>query len=145
MTNVLTLYQMIQHELQLPALPTKHFLIYVLAVEAELNQIPLLQELLYLLPSGLDLELIYCSPAAKAICDQKGDKPCLLSKEHVLDVQHGKSRLRVKLDANHGLYEEVPNNMAPTAVLGLNAGLGSYQTWGPAMNKILRMGTPFCF
>lgn len=146
MTNVLTIYQMIQHELQLPALPTKSFQIYVLAVEAELNQIPLLQELLYLLP-GLDLELVLLSPAAKDLCDQKRNHPnCLLAQNDcVLDVQHDKSRLRVKIDPDYGLYEDVPFTVEPTAVLGLNAGLASYQTWGPAMHKLLRQGTPFCF
>jgi hypothetical protein len=33
----------------------------------------------------------------------------------------------------------------PDAVLGLNAGLGSYPAWQAALHKIIRMGTPFCF
>ena len=146
MGNVLTIYQMIVHELQLPALQKSHLQVYVLAVESELNQIPLLQELLYLLPPGTDLELIYISPAAKAICDEAKGKTCLLTNgEYVLDAKNGKSRLRVKLEKQHGLYEDVPNNIIPDAVIGLNTGLGSYQTWGPAMHKIIRVGTPFCF
>lgn len=152
MTNVLTIYHMIQNVLQLPALQ-KPLLVYVLAVESELNQIPLLQELTHVLPS-VDLELVNLSPAAKAICDTAvaqgaGGDSCLLSpgKEYVLDIQNEttQSRLRVKLDRMHGLYDEVPYNVQPDAVLALNAGLGAYPAWAPAMQKILRQGTPFCF
>eukprot|EP00978_Attheya_sp_CCMP212_P006992 scaffold16351_cov64-Attheya_sp.AAC.1 len=145
MTNVLSIYQMIQHELELLALGSS-LKVYVLAVEAELNQIPLLQELLYLLP-GVDLELIYLSPAAKAICDEAKDKPCLLTRRNftVLDVQEGTGRLRVKLDPDYGHYDEVAHDIVPDAVLGLNAGLGSYSAWAPTLHKIIRMGTPFCF
>lgn len=145
MTNVLTIYQMIQHELQLPALQ-KSLQVYVLAVESELNQIPLLQELLYLLPD-VDLELIYLSPSAKAICTEAKDRPCILTRNEytVLDLQEGNSRLRVKLDPVHEYYDDVPNSIEPDAVIGLNAGLGSYSAWAPTMHKILRMGTPFCF
>ena len=147
MTNVLTLYHMIRHELELPALG-KSLQVYVLAVESELNQIPLLQELLYLLP-GIDLELIYLSPSAKVICDEakERDKSCLVLNDNyvVLDVQEGQGRLRVRLDPNYGHYDEVPHTIVPDAVLGLNTGLGSYAAWAPAMHKIIRMGTPFCF
>jgi hypothetical protein len=162
MTNCLTLYHMIQNELRLyPARSIgqqeKELQIYVLAVEAELNQIPLLQELLYLMP-GINLELIYLSPAAKAICDEaagnnnnNNPKSLLLASGNhvVLDVQDNKNggRLRVRLDPDHGLYEDVPNTLQqrPDAVVGLNAGLASYKTWAPAMHKIIRMRTPFCF
>jgi hypothetical protein len=145
MTNVLTIYHMIQHELQLPALQ-KSLQVYVLAVETELNQIPLLQELLYLL-DGVDLELIYLSPAAKAICDEAKDRSCILTSNNytVLDVKEGNSRLRVRVDPVHEYYDDVPNSVEPDAVIGLNAGLGSYPAWAPTMNKILRMSTPFCF
>ena len=147
MTNVLTMYQMIMYELELPALQ-KSLQIFVLAVESELNQIPLLQELLYLMP-GIDLELIYLSPSAKAICDEAKarDKPCLLLNETftVLDVREGQGRLRVRLDPDHAHYDEIPHTMIPDAVLGLNTGLGSYPAWAPAMHKIIRMGSPFCF
>lgn len=145
LSNVLTIYQMIQHELELPALKSC-LKVYVLAVESELNQIPLLQELLYLLP-GTDLELIYLSPATKAICDEAKGTSCIITnrKYTVLDVKEGNSRLRVTLDPEHEYYDEIPNNCEPDAVLGLNAGLGSYSTWAPTMHKILRMGTPFCF
>ena len=145
MTNVLTIYQMIQHELQLPALQ-KSLQVYVLAVESELNQIPLLQELLHLLPE-VDLELIFLSPAAKAICKEAKDRPCILTRKNyvVLDVKEGNSRIRVRIDPVHEHYDDVPNSIEPDAVIGLNAGLGSYPAWAPTMHKILRMGTPFCF
>lgn len=153
MTNVLTLYQMIQNELHLydPEYDSGddgeiELMVYVLAVEAELNQIPLLQELLHLMP-GIRLELIYLSPAAKDLCDQaiSTSDNLLTAKEHVLDVRQGKGRLRARLDRNFGLFDEVPNTIQPDAVLGLNAGLASYKTWAPAMHKLIRMGTPFCF
>ncbi|CAB9501949.1 zinc finger MYND domain-containing protein 15-like [Seminavis robusta] len=152
MTNVLTLYHMLQNELHLydphpkEGQQAEPLQIYVLAVEAELNQIPLLQELLHLMP-GIDLELIYLSPAAKAICEQAaGSDNLLTTSNYVLDVtaQHG-GRLRVRVDPTYALYEDVPNTIQPHAVVGLNAGLASYKTWAPAMHKILRMGTPFCF
>jgi hypothetical protein len=153
MTNTLTLYQMIRNELRLydPSdnnNQEEELLIYVLAVEAELNQIPLLQELLHLMP-GIRLELIYLSPAAKSLCDEavknNNQNSLLTAGEHVLDVQENGGRLRVKIDREYGLYEDVPNTIQPDAVVGLNAGLAAYKSWAPAMHKILRMGTPFCF
>ena len=162
MTNVLTIYHMIQNVLQLPALE-KPLLVYVLGVESELNQIPLLQELTHLLPT-IDLELVYLSPAAKAICDtaaqqqqqqqqeRQGNNSLLSNNtEYVLNVQNEatKRRLRVKLDKTYSLYGDVPydddDEVLPDAVLALNAGLGAYPlSWAPAIHKMLRMGTPFC-
>ena len=65
MTNVLTVYQMIHHELKLSK-KNDVLTVYLLDVETELNQLPLFGELAYLLP-GVDLTLIMTSPSAKEI------------------------------------------------------------------------------
>lgn len=147
MTNVLTIYHMIHHCLQLPALK-KALKLYVLAVESELNQIPLLEELTHLLP-GLDLELVFLSPAAKSVCAvaTQHEQKCLLLNENniVLDFANGSGRLRVRVDPEYEYYDDVPYDIVPDAILGLNVGLASYPAWAPTMQKILRMGTPFCF
>ena len=68
LTNVLTKYQMIYHELKLQE-KSKNLHVFVLGAETELNQIPLFGKLAYLMP-GIDLELTFVSPATKAICDE---------------------------------------------------------------------------
>lgn len=59
LTNVLTIYHMIVHEFKFHLRKPKndkHYVIYVLGAERELNSLPLLEELAYLLP-GIDVEL----------------------------------------------------------------------------------------
>jgi hypothetical protein len=144
LTNVLTVYQMLFHELKLTQ---KRLRVYILGVETELNQIPLFQELLYLLPPGVHLELVMVSPAAKAISHEARGrrKTSLLAQDHVLDVRHGESRLQVTIDGKHEFFHDVPNIPSPDAVLALNAGLGSYHTWHNTMHKIIRLEIPFCW
>jgi hypothetical protein len=144
LTNVLTVYQMIFHELKLTQ---KRLRVYILGVETELNQIPLFQELLYLLPPGVHLELVMVSSAAKAISHEARGrrKTSLLAQDHVLDVRHGESRLQVTIDGKHEFFHDVPNDPMPDAVLALNAGLDSYPTWRNTIYKIIRLEIPFCF
>lgn len=147
LTNVLTIYQMIHHELKLSS--RKTLVIHLLGVETELNQIPLFEELLYLLP-GIDLEIVMISAAAKDVCDEVKSKPkknqCIARRKYVLDVTDsvGKGRIRVRLHPDHDMYHDVPESSRPDAVLALNAGLGSYQGWAMSVYKILRLGIPFC-
>lgn len=150
LTYVLTVYQMIYHELKLPQKKDK-LCVYLLAVEVELNQIPLFRELLYLLPNGTDLELILQSSAAKAIHKEAKSfgKHCILNhNDYVLDAvdKVGKRRVRIKIE---GEYEYFHDNLdvshIPDAVIGLNAGLGAYTTWSRTLLKLFDLNIPFCF
>lgn len=151
LTNVLTVYQMIFHELDMLNQTKKKLCVYLLGVEAELSQLPLFRELAFLLPA-IDLELILVSPATKAICDEaRSHKKSLLAQatdKCVVDTRisgGGEGRVRVKVEPNHAVFFDVPIVRSPDAVLGLNAGLGSYPAWRPTMYKLLRMKIPFCF
>lgn len=152
LTNVLTVYQMIHHELEL----TKHkkdLVVYFLGVEIELNHIPLYQELAYLMP-GIDLELIMVSPAAKAICKSKERRPqSILARctdNTVLDFKDTSAggRIRVRLADYAYLHERTLDDAMkgyPDAFIALNVGLGSYPSWEPTMAHILQMSFPFAF
>lgn len=144
---VLTVYQMIFHELKLLE-RKKKLCVYLLGMEIELNLVPLFGELAYLLPA-VDLELVLVSPAVKSICEEaRSHKRSMIARgDCVLDVTDakGKGRVRVKLEPKHALFASIPNYPKPDAVLCLNAGLGSYPEWQPTMNKILRLEIPFAF
>jgi len=167
LTNVLTVYQMIYHELQLTqrdddnttkGSKNKSLVVYFLGAENELNFIPLFGELAFLLP-GIDLKLVMISPSVKSICDKAAttthSSKSLLHNcvDHtVLDVQDntaGGGRVRVKLDAHHAYLHDYDMSSAstekPDAVIGLNAGLGSYPSWNGTIAYLLRHQIPFCF
>jgi len=168
LTNILTIYHMILHDLNLTNHNKKTITIYLLGVETELNYIPIFVELAFLLP-GIDLAIIMVSPAAKAICEKAIKKPqyskSILAKGfggerhlvQVLDFQDpidttgGGGRVRVKLVADFNYIHESESTMdilmsnPPDAILGLNAGLGSYPDWIQTMMGILDMAVPFAF
>jgi hypothetical protein len=147
LTNVLTVYQMINHELKLPQ-KQKNISVCLLGVEKELNQIPLFAELAYLLP-GVDLKLTMVSSGAEAICQEALSlkEKTLLTKggDYVLDVSDpkGGGRIRVKINRENEFFHDVPIHPSPDAVLALNAGLGSYPTWEDSIHQILRRGLRF--
>lgn len=147
---VLTVYQMIHHELRLTK-KSKTLKVSLLGVESELNFIPLFAELAYLLP-GIDLELIMTSPTAKGACDRSKKYPgSILNKSTtVLDfrapINDGGGRLRVTLDPMYNFWCETDfNGNYPDAVIGLNAGLGSYEPWKKTLFMLLSLKIPFAF
>ena len=151
LTNVLTVYQMLYHELKLPQ--KKNVLsVWLVGAEKQLNQIPLFQELLHLLPPGVKLDLVFTSPATKEIC-KKGRsrtayKRSIINRgEYVLDVSgDNSSKLRVKLDSEHEFFHEVTTSFCDVdAVIGLNAGFGTYSSWGQTIHALLRGRVPFSF
>ena len=149
LTNVLTVYQMLNHELQPFLGGKKELKVLVLGPEVELNQIPLFSELVYLMPN-IDLELTFVSPATKAICDEARTRPKSLIKKssHILDVRApsdlGNGRVRIKLDSSQEYLHYAPNFESDAAV-GLNAGLASYEEWHGTMHMLLMMRIPFSF
>jgi len=162
LTNVLTVYHMIFHKLKLQE-KKKKLCVYLLGVEVELNQIPLFGELVHLLPSGVELELIFLSEAAKAICAEArllNNKKSILLKAsnknegYVLGVSaadsggSGQRRVCIKLDSEYQYFHEInPSTFAsmPDAVLGLNAGLPAYDTWTYTVHMLLVLKIPFSF
>jgi hypothetical protein len=150
LTNVLTVYQMIFHELKLHRGKKKGELrVMVLGSERELNQIPLFEELAYLIP-GIDLTLVFVSPATKAICDEALTRPRSLIRknEYILDFhappESGSGRIRIELDSSQEYFFTKPDHV-PDAAVGLNAGLASYPQWSNTMHMLLRLNIPFCF
>ena len=67
LTNVLTVYHMIYHELGLGR--EEQLSVFLMGPEVELNQIPIFGELVYLLPDT-DLKLKLVGPAVKGLCDE---------------------------------------------------------------------------
>lgn len=168
LSYVLTVYQMLHHELGFCAQETSKnkstLRVYLVGVESELNFIPIFAELAFLMP-GIDLNLIMISPAAKQICleSKKYPNSILQGKrgrsskrdqgnlEHtVLDIPSPEGgRLRVGLCSQVEYLHEiarVPFSLPlPHAVIGLNAGLGSYGTWARSILGLLDVNIPFCF
>lgn len=150
LTNVLTIYQMIYHELKLQE-KSKNLHVFVLGAETELNQIPLFGELAYLMP-GIDLELTFVSPATKAICDEASSIPTSLIHQDktVLHVQApaqcGNGRVRVHLNSEVEYFNHPEGfHKVPDAVVGLNAGLATYPQWYGTMYMMLTYKIPFSF
>jgi hypothetical protein len=164
LTHVLTVYQMLFHDLEFLATTTngkkkkKKRSVYLLGVEVELNQIPLFAELAFLLP-GIDLTLRMVSPAAKGICKEaKEHYPTSIIAQNddniVFDFRAPSNdaggvggRVRIQLIEESEYFADLTNSksMSADAVLGLNAGLATYSAWIPTMRKILVCGMPFAF
>jgi len=53
--------------------------------------------------------------------------------------------IRVSLEKQHAFFHDIDNFTAPDAVVGLNAGIGSYQEWAPTMVRLVATRIPFCF
>jgi hypothetical protein len=110
LTNVLTIYQMIQHELKLMGhnnnnLKTTQLKMYVCGPEVELNQVPMFAELAFLLPKT-DLMLYWVSPAVKGLCDEaKENHPnswVVKNKYIVLDTDRDYPDMRHKITTVKG-------------------------------------------
>lgn len=154
LTNVLTVYQMLYHSLKI-ARPGKALTVYMLGAETELNQLPIFSELAYLLP-GVCLRLVLISPAVKTICGKAAETPkrsVLKSAPDglVLDVcapaKAGGGRVCVQLDEREFVFSRFSahGNTLPDAVVALNAGLDTYQTWPRAMAQILHHRVQYVF
>jgi hypothetical protein len=145
LTNMLTVYQMIFHELKLHRGKKKDELrVMVLGSEREVNQIPLFEELAYLIP-GIDLTLVFVSPATKAICDEALTRPRSLIRKNKYDIldfhappESGSGRIRIKLDSSQEYFFIKPD-FVPDAAVGLNARLVSYPQWSNTMYMLLRI------
>lgn len=158
LTNVLTVYQMLFHNLGLYAKwikrPKKKRQVYLLGVEVELNFIPLFTELAYLLP-GIDLTIHMVSPAAKQLCTEGAKFPdSILAQSHnniVLDAHApsaiGGGRIRVELVDESEYFADLASmkSFSADAILGLNAGLATYSAWIPTLRKTLVCKMPFAF
>jgi hypothetical protein len=169
LTHVLTVYQMLVHDLGFLAATTtttttttttngkkkkKKRSVYLLGVEVELNQIPLFAELAFLLPD-IDLTIRMVSPAAKGLCKEAQKYPTSIIAQNkdniVLDFRApadaGGGRLRIQLVEESEYFADLTDSksMSADAVLGLNAGLATYSAWIPTMRKILVCGMPFAF
>jgi hypothetical protein len=153
LTNVLTICHMILHKLLLGKTKSpcngEYFIVYVLGAESELNSLPLLEELAYLLPPEMDVHLKYLSPAVKHLVDKAAQKfpnsYIMNCGEYVVDksVAEG-GRVRVSLERQHALYHDVSNFAVVDAVVALNAGIGTYLDWAFTMCKLHAFQTPFC-
>ena len=157
LTYVLSVYQMLHHELNFTRENgAKHLYVHLLGPEIELNFIPLFAELSYLMP-GIDLELVMVSPAVNSICT-KAKQPkysnSIIRKSSssgaVLDATapdaNGGGRVRVVLQEGSDYFHQIPFKPftpRPDAVLALNAGLASYECWKPTLDKLLRWKIPF--
>lgn len=152
-TDVLTIYQMIIHEFELhrrrPA-NGEFCVIYVLGAEKELNYLPVLEELAWLLPKGMDLELSFVSPAVKRLVKMAGPshpKSHLMTcGEYVTDkTAPGGGRVRVALKGRHALFHNIKLSTLPDAVVGLNAGITEYPEWPKTIMTLLEREIPFSF
>jgi hypothetical protein len=157
LTDVLTIYQMIVHVLKLPqsTVPRngrQHFLVYVLGAERELNRLPLLEELAVLLPNGVNLELRFISPAVQTLCNKAKALPnsfLATCGDYVIDHELSQgARIRVSLDSQHSFFHDVKFHdvhTIPDAVIGLNAGIGSYPEWAATLVRLVACDIPFVF
>jgi len=151
LTNVLTIYQMIRHELKLTSDKNKKLDIYLLGPEVELNHIPIFGELAYLLPHA-DLTLKLVGPAVKGVCQEaRQNHPnsiIVRNNNTVLDVHHPnqEGRLRIQLVPDVEYYHGIPEVLqSADAVLGLNVGLDAYPSWMNTLGNIFHNKTPFAF
>jgi hypothetical protein len=126
------------------------FVIYVLGVEKELNYLPLLEELCYLLPKGTDIELRLVSPAVRHLIYKAlhGFPKSYLAScgGYVIDkTAPNGGRVRVSLKERHALFHEVKLSSVPDAVVGLNAGIADCVEWPHTVMRLLALEIPFSF
>lgn len=151
LTNVLTIYQMIRHELKLTSDKNKKIDVYLLGPEVELNHIPIFGELAYLLPH-IDLTLKLVGPAVEGLCrEARQNHPnsiIVRNDNTVLDVRHPnqEGRVRMQLVPDVEYYHEIPQaRKRADAVLGLNVGLDAYASWMYTLANLFRDKTAFAF
>eukprot|EP00550_Attheya_septentrionalis_P006571 CAMPEP_0198290698 /NCGR_PEP_ID=MMETSP1449-20131203/8465_1 /TAXON_ID=420275 /ORGANISM="Attheya septentrionalis, Strain CCMP2084" /LENGTH=333 /DNA_ID=CAMNT_0043989227 /DNA_START=432 /DNA_END=1433 /DNA_ORIENTATION=- len=156
-SSVLTIYEMLHQEFKIHTLTPRndeYFLVYVLGAERELNSSLLLEELGFVLPQHVDVELRFVSPATKQLCQiskehpnsvlQTGDNYCCWMDKR----PHAEgARIRVSFDADHDFFHDVnhQHHPVPDFVVGLNAGLASDPEWVHTLTKLLASQIPFSF
>lgn len=150
LTHVLTIYNMLHHELNL-----REGEVYVslLGVEKELNFIPLFGELAFLLPK-VDLTLRMFSPSVIALykeaqsSDEHKDSIIMNATDGVVFDFSPESggHVRVKLDLQDQFCHTTSTyTRIPDAMIALNAGLSNYQSWNKTVFLAIRYHIPFCF
>lgn len=153
--NVLTTYQMLK-EL---GITSGKRLVYLLGAELELNMVPIFGELAYLMPD-IDLTLVMISPSVKKICDKAKKLPnSIVSKapmetsscnvKHTIIYENNPEnfgRVKIALCPNEEYFHEAFSAIPVCdAVIGLNAGIGAYQTWIPTLVSLIHHGIPWVF
>lgn len=152
LTNVLTVYHMIIHELKLHRRSPKNgkrHVVCVLGAASELNFLPLFEELAFLLPRGMDVELRFISPAVKHVMNKAfwgyPESHLMTCGDYVIDkTAPNGGRVRVALEREHGLFHKVKFRSIPDAAIALNAGLESSGDWSKTFVKLVARETPFC-
>lgn len=155
LTNVLTIFQILTHELKLYQRQPRngrHYVVYVLGAESELNSLPLLEELAFLLPEQTGLELRIISPAVKHLLSKAAsDFPnshVMTCGDFVIDkTAPGGRRVFVSLEREEAFFHDIKMTpqQAPDAAIGLNAGIASYADWPPTILKLQACEIPFSF
>lgn len=152
LTDVLTVYHMIVNELQLHRRKPKngkHFVVCVLGAASELNYLPLFEELAFLLPRGMDVELRFISPAVKHLMN-KGfweypESHIMTCGDYVINkTAPNGARVRVSFERQQGLFHKVKFRSVPDAAIALNADLESSDDWLRTLVKLVARETPFC-
>ena len=120
----------------------------MLGVESEMNtRIPLLEELVYMhYARGVDLWLHFISPATKYLEPKYTKSYQATCGDNVLDMKRGNRRVRVTLENNSNLFHDADNISFDTdAVIGHNAGIGSYYSWLYTLMMVIFCNIPFAF
>jgi hypothetical protein len=153
LTNVLTIFQVLIHELKIhqrQPVNGKNYLVYVLGAESELNSLPLLEELAFLLPEKTAVELRFISPAVKHLLDKAAhDFPnshVMTCGDYVVDkTAPGGRRVCVLLEGNEAFFHNIKMVRPADAAIGLNAGIASYAEWPPTIFRLQAYQIPFAF
>ena len=151
LTDVLTTYHMIMNELELHRHKPRngnHFVVCVLGAASELNYLQLFEELAFLLPTGMDVELRFVSPAVRHLMNKAfwsySDSYLMTCRDYVVNktVPNG-GRVRVSLERQHSLLHRVKFRSIPDAAIALNVDLGSSDDWSKTFVKLIARETPF--
>jgi len=152
LTDVLTIYHMIVNELKLNRRKPrngKHFVVCILGAASELNYLPLLQELAFLLPRGMDVELRFISPAVKHLMNKAfwkyPESHLMVCGDYIINkTAPNGGRVRVSMERQQGLFHKVKFRSVPDAAIALNADLDSSDDWSKTFVKLIARETPFC-
>lgn len=152
LTDVLTVYHMIGNELELHRRKPKngkHFVVCILGAASELNYLALFEELAFLLPRGMDVELQFISPAVKHLSNKAfweyPDSRIMTCGDYVINkTAPNGTRVRVSLERQHGLFHKVKFRSVPDAAIALDADLDSSDDWLRTFVKLIARETPFC-
>ncbi|TDL16733.1 hypothetical protein BD410DRAFT_822787 [Rickenella mellea] len=112
----------------------KKLVLYYIGVEKELDLLPVFGELAILLPNT-DVEMVMFGQRAYELVS-KAKPLALASKEYVFEYQapaeYGSGSLRIRLDKTAPYWDPttlLPNKLRPDVILGLNAGISTYEQW----------------